>query len=62
MKFGRKTKRESSRLGPTDFRPARFTLGFGISLLDYQITQREYESVLVCALAVLGVKRKDGWM
>jgi hypothetical protein len=29
-------------------------------LLDYQITRREYDSPLVCVLAVLGVK-EEGW-
>ena len=36
-------------------------LEFCISLLDEQIRQNEYNSVMVCALAVLGVK-KDGWL
>jgi hypothetical protein len=35
-------------------------LTFCIALLDHRITRREYNSPLVCALAVLGVK-KDGW-
>ncbi|KAE8823008.1 hypothetical protein PTNB85_10187 [Pyrenophora teres f. teres] len=35
-------------------------LEFCIVLLNYRITRREYDSPLVCALAVLGVK-KDGW-
>jgi hypothetical protein len=35
-------------------------LEFCIALLDHQITRREYDSPLVCALAVLGVK-EDGW-
>jgi hypothetical protein len=35
-------------------------LDFCIALLDHQITHREYDSPLVCALAVLGVK-EDGW-
>ena len=32
-----------------------------MSLLDEWITQSEYHSVMICALAVLGVK-KDGWL
>ena len=36
-------------------------LEFCISLLDERITQKEYHSILVCALAVLGVKA-DGWL
>ncbi|KAI4192651.1 MAG: hypothetical protein LQ350_008599 [Teloschistes chrysophthalmus] len=36
-------------------------LGFCISLLDEQVKQHEYHSAMVCALAVLGVK-KDGWL
>ncbi|CAE7016508.1 Telomere-associated helicase [Pyrenophora teres f. teres] len=35
-------------------------LEFCIALLNHRITRREYDSPLVCALAVLGVK-KDGW-
>jgi hypothetical protein len=35
-------------------------LEFCIALLDHQITRREYDSPLVCALAVLGVK-EEGW-
>jgi hypothetical protein len=35
-------------------------LKFCIVLLDHRITRREYDSSLVCALAVLGVK-EDGW-
>lgn len=35
-------------------------LRFCITLLNQKIRQREYESVLVCALAVIGVKM-DGW-
>jgi hypothetical protein len=35
-------------------------LEFCITLLDHQITRREYDSPQVCALAVLGVK-EDGW-
>jgi hypothetical protein len=35
-------------------------LEFCIALLDHQITRREYDSPLVCALAVLGVK-EDSW-
>ncbi|KAF2008234.1 hypothetical protein BU24DRAFT_326537, partial [Aaosphaeria arxii CBS 175.79] len=38
----------------------RACLQFCIELLDHQTTQNEYESPLVCALAVLGVK-EDGW-
>lgn len=36
-------------------------LAFCISLLDHRITRHEYGSPLVCALAVLGVK-KEGWI
>ncbi|KAF2820470.1 hypothetical protein CC86DRAFT_304521, partial [Ophiobolus disseminans] len=35
-------------------------LEFCIALLDHRITCREYDSPLVCALAVLGVK-EEGW-
>jgi superfamily II DNA helicase RecQ len=35
-------------------------LEFCIALLDHRITRREYDSPLVCALAVLGVK-EQGW-
>ena len=35
-------------------------LHFCITLLDQQVQAHEYESALVCALAVLGVQR-DGW-
>jgi hypothetical protein len=35
-------------------------LRFCIALLDHRITRREYDSPLVCALAVLGIK-EDGW-
>jgi hypothetical protein len=35
-------------------------LRFCIALLDQRITRREYDSPLVCALAVLGVK-EEGW-
>ncbi|KAL7778328.1 hypothetical protein CFE70_005007 [Pyrenophora teres f. teres 0-1] len=35
-------------------------LEFCIALLNNRITRREYDSPLVCALAVLGVK-EDGW-
>jgi hypothetical protein len=35
-------------------------LEFCITLLDHQITRREYDSPFVCALVVLGVK-EDGW-
>jgi hypothetical protein len=35
-------------------------LEFCITLLDHHITCREYDSPMVCALAVLGVK-EDGW-
>jgi hypothetical protein len=35
-------------------------LDFCIALLNYRITRREYNSPLVCALAVLGVK-EEGW-
>jgi hypothetical protein len=35
-------------------------LDFYIALLDYYITRREYDSPLICALAVLGVK-EDSW-
>ncbi|KAG9379180.1 hypothetical protein A1F94_009536 [Pyrenophora tritici-repentis] len=35
-------------------------LEFCIALLNHRITRREYDSPLVCALAVLGVK-EDGW-
>ncbi|KAK4944533.1 hypothetical protein LTR66_014488 [Elasticomyces elasticus] len=35
-------------------------LHFCIELLDQFVTRREYDSALVCALAVLGVKQ-DGW-
>ncbi|KAF2135640.1 uncharacterized protein K452DRAFT_213755, partial [Aplosporella prunicola CBS 121167] len=38
----------------------RACLAFCIELLDHQIVQREYESPLVCALAVLGVE-EGGW-
>lgn len=31
-----------------------------MTLLQQRITRKEYDSVLVCALAVLGVK-DDGW-
>jgi hypothetical protein len=34
-------------------------LEFCIALLDYQITRKEYDSPLVCTLAVLGVKKED---
>jgi hypothetical protein len=33
---------------------------FCISLLNHRITRKEYDSPLVCALAVLGVK-EEGW-
>jgi hypothetical protein len=33
-------------------------LEFCIALLDHRITRREYDSPLVCALAVLGVKEE----
>ena len=36
-------------------------LKFCISLLDHQITRHEYDSPLICALAVLGI-HKDRWM
>jgi hypothetical protein len=35
-------------------------LGFCIALMDQRIMRREYDSPLVCALAVLGVK-EEGW-
>jgi hypothetical protein len=35
-------------------------LEFCIALLDHQITRKEYDSPLVCALAVLGVE-EEGW-
>jgi hypothetical protein len=35
-------------------------LSFCIALMDQRITRREYDSPLVCALAVLGVK-EEGW-
>jgi len=35
-------------------------LAFCIALLNQSITRKEYDSPLVCALAVLGVK-EDGW-
>ena len=35
-------------------------LGFCIELLNQSISRREYDSALVCALAVLGVQ-EDGW-
>jgi hypothetical protein len=35
-------------------------LRFCIALLDQHITRKEYDSPLVCALAVLGVK-EEGW-
>jgi hypothetical protein len=35
-------------------------LDFCIALLNYRITRRVYDSPLVCALAVLGVK-EEGW-
>jgi hypothetical protein len=35
-------------------------LEFCIALLDHRITRREYDSPLVCGLAVLGIK-KEGW-
>ena len=35
-------------------------LAFCIALLNHSITRKEYDSPLVCALAVLGVK-EDGW-
>jgi hypothetical protein len=35
-------------------------LNFCIALLSQLITRKEYDSLLVCALAVLGVK-EDGW-
>lgn len=38
----------------------RACLNFCIALLDQQITRREYDSALVCALAILGVK-ENGW-
>ncbi|KAK5020508.1 hypothetical protein LTR60_000449 [Cryomyces antarcticus] len=38
----------------------RACLQFCIALLDQRITQREYDSALVCALTVLGVK-EGGW-
>jgi hypothetical protein len=50
----------------TPKRPEKLTrlqkacLEFCIALLDHRITRREYDSPLVCALAVLGVK-EDGW-
>jgi hypothetical protein len=52
--------------GPASARPERLSrlqkacLKFCIALLDHQITRREYDSPLVYALAVLGVK-EDGW-
>jgi hypothetical protein len=52
--------------GPASARPEQLSrlqkacLEFCIALLDHQITRREYDSPLVCALAVLGVK-EDGW-
>jgi hypothetical protein len=36
-------------------------LEFCTELLQQRITRKEYDSALVCALAVLGVK-SDGWM
>ena len=39
----------------------RACLQFCHELLQQRITKKEYDSVLVCALAVLGVK-SDGWM
>lgn len=38
----------------------RACLEFCIALLNQSITRREYDSPLVCALAVLGIK-EDGW-
>jgi hypothetical protein len=35
-------------------------LAFCIALLSQSITRKEYDSPLVCALAVFGVK-EDGW-
>jgi len=35
-------------------------LDFCIELLNQTVTQREYDSTLVCALAMLGVN-EDGW-
>ena len=39
----------------------RACLQFCYELLQQRITRKEYDSVLVCALAVLGVK-SDGWI
>lgn len=39
---------------------AKACLSFCIALLDQQISRREYDSALVCALAVLGVE-EGGW-
>ena len=39
----------------------RLCLKFCIALLDHQISKHEYESALVCALVVLGI-RGDQWM
>jgi hypothetical protein len=33
-------------------------LNFCIALLDHCITRREYDSLLVCGLAVLGIKKE----
>jgi hypothetical protein len=38
----------------------RACLEFCVALMSQKITRREYDSALVCALAVLGVK-EDGW-
>jgi superfamily II DNA helicase RecQ len=67
VREGRPGLEDASILYLTNLSQVRLTplqkacLQFCISLLDYKITQREYESVLVCALAVLGVTR-EGWM
>jgi hypothetical protein len=41
------------------FRIQKACLAFYIALMNQSITRKEYDSLLVCALAVLGVK-EDG--
>jgi superfamily II DNA helicase RecQ len=36
-------------------------LGLCVRLLDHQLTQSEYDSVLVSALAVMGMREEEGW-
>ncbi|EXL39943.1 hypothetical protein FOCG_17445 [Fusarium oxysporum f. sp. radicis-lycopersici 26381] len=48
--------------GLTDEKMERLCLGMLIGMLDHQFKQSHYDSIVLCALAIMGINEDGGWI